>query len=60
MGEFSEDFDCHCDEGERLTSCKYCGKEDLFWSETMQGWRLFTSEGHLHECKKHNNNEGNQ
>ena len=58
MGEFSEDFYEFCsggygDESGRLITCKFCGKEELFWEETMQGWRLFTFYGDLHECKKH-------
>lgn len=58
MGEFSEDFYEYRRENEIPVTCKYCGRESMFWAETMQGWRLFTPDGHLHECKKPYNNEG--
>jgi hypothetical protein len=35
----------------RRITCKFCGKRDLEWDETPQGWRLFTQKGNLHQCK---------
>ena len=38
-----------------VKTCKYCDAVPLYWGWTDKGWRLFTPDGHLHECKKHNN-----
>lgn len=33
--------------------CKYCGRGGYHWKQTEQGWRLFTSNGRMHSCKKY-------
>lgn len=36
---------------EDLTAtCKYCGEEPLWWSETPAGWRLIDRAGEIHTC----------
>lgn len=32
--------------------CEFCGKRHLHWQETPHGWRLFSDEHKLHNCKK--------
>ena len=34
-------------------TCKYCGKQRLYWKSTDAGWRLFTATGRMHSCIKH-------
>lgn len=35
---------------EQPTTCTKCGVENLLWTETAAGWRLYES-GNLHKCK---------
>lgn len=34
----------------KITKCKRCGEENLTWSETEHGWRLFNAAGDRHNC----------
>jgi hypothetical protein len=31
-------------------SCKYCGKKELMWGPTKDGWRLHDKNGDVHFC----------
>jgi hypothetical protein len=31
-------------------NCNRCGAMDLHWEQDLNGWRLFTPEGTLHQC----------
>jgi len=40
-------------------SCKSCGRSNLHWGHTEYGWRLFTPEGVMHDCRgRHNQSHG--
>jgi len=34
-------------------TCRCCGKRDLHWVDTGEGWRLADDEGKVHRCKKY-------
>ena len=40
-------------QGQKKTSCKYCGELGLSWKKTSSGWRLFTKTDEVHECQSH-------
>jgi hypothetical protein len=53
MSEFTEDLDGYDDDGyTREITCKFCEQEGLHWEETDRGWRLFSSNGKQHFCRK--------
>ena len=61
MGEMAEMYDLDFDVGEddpgyqpASLSCKYCGKDDLYWFQDWDTdkWRLVTKEGHAHKCRR--------
>lgn len=35
----------------KSTTCQYCGKKNLKWKQTENGWRL-TFKGKVHKCKQ--------
>lgn len=37
----------------KYVSCKRCGTQNLYWKETVFGWRLFGNK-RLHVCKTKN------
>lgn len=57
MGDMADALnDQHAEVGEfdDRASCKYCGRDDLYWDQTDDGWRLFHYfSGTLHVCKQH-------
>ena len=57
MGYYQDfyEFDPHYDDdAELVVVCCKCGKNDLFWEETDDGWRLFeydeAGESVMHQC----------
>ena len=32
---------------------RYCGGGGFHWEKLARGWRLYTSSGELHECRKY-------
>lgn len=51
MGEMADYYYETCDliDDEPAVECKYCHKECV-WEQTPAGWRLFDTNGELHEC----------
>lgn len=37
--------------------CRYCGREQLRWHETDNGWRLFDAQGNVHTCKEYRDHQ---
>lgn len=33
-----------------MAECKFCGKDDLTWKQTADGWRLHVPSGGMHQC----------
>lgn len=33
--------------------CRHCGATNLHWGQTTIGWRLFSADNTLHECKQY-------
>ena len=33
-----------------LVRCRYCNREEFYWRETEDGWRLTTPTGKIHIC----------
>ena len=51
MGDMADMYDYLLDDDEdyRVT-CNRCGKRDLHWEETRNGWRLYHESGRRHDC----------
>lgn len=48
-----DDVDVETDQPERVR-CKHCGKDNLYWSDHVDGWRLETESGTPHDCTRVN------
>ena len=46
----SGEFD---DEEPLPVTCRYCGKNELHWVDTGEGWRLADVTNVVHACKKY-------
>lgn len=42
-----------------FVTCKHCGKDDLVWKRTKDGFRTASIHGVIHRCPKFNKNEQN-
>jgi len=47
------DFDPSEEEYPTSVKCKFCGKEDLFWDELPEGWRLIDENCKVHNCREY-------
>lgn len=41
------------EQDEATVTCKYCGRDELFWVEIEEGkWRLADADGDVHSCHR--------
>ena len=54
MGDMADMYDYLVDlddwSDEDVVTCNRCGKRDLHWEQTANGWRLFHQSGRQHNC----------
>jgi hypothetical protein len=49
---YGEEYEQRLDEGPPLIGCRRCGEGGLVWQETSEGFRLYTTEGERHVCRR--------